>query len=55
MERVCLQCRRPEFDPRVGKIPWRMEWLLTPVFLPGEFHGQRSLAGSKGSPRVGHN
>ena len=29
----------------VGKIPWKREWLLTPVFLPGEFHGQRSLAG----------
>ena len=27
------------------KIPWRSEWLPTPVFLPGEFHGQRSLAG----------
>ena len=27
------------------KILWRREWLLTPVFLPGEFHGQRSLAG----------
>ena len=27
----------------VGKIPWRREWQLTPVFLPGEFHGQRSL------------
>ena len=27
----------------VRKIPWRREWLLTPVFLPGEFHGQRSL------------
>ena len=25
--------------------PWRREWLLTPVLLPGEFHGQRSLAG----------
>ena len=25
--------------------PWRREWLPTPVFLPGEFHGQRSLAG----------
>ena len=23
--------------------PWRREWLPTPVFLPGEFHGQRSL------------
>ena len=28
----------------VGKIPWRREKLLTPVFLPGEFQGQRSLA-----------
>ena len=43
--RICLQCRRPRFDPWVGKIPWRREWQLTPVFLPGEFHGQRSLAG----------
>ena len=32
------------FDPWVGKIPWRREWLPTPVFLPGKFHGQRSLA-----------
>ena len=29
----------------VGKIPWRREWLPTPVFCPGEFHGERSLAG----------
>ena len=29
----------------VGKIPWRRVWQPTPVFLPGEFHGQRSLAG----------
>ena len=29
----------------VGKIPWRTEWQLTPVHLPGEFHGHRSLAG----------
>ena len=33
---------RPEFDPWVQNIPWRREWLPTPVFLPGEFHGQRS-------------
>ena len=31
------------FDPWAGKIPWRREWLSTPVFLPGEFHGHRSL------------
>ena len=33
------------FDPWVGQMPWRREWQPTPVFLPGEFHGQRSLAG----------
>ena len=31
--------------PGLGRIPWRMEWQPTPVFLPGEFHEQRSLAG----------
>ena len=34
----------PRFCPWVGKIPWRRKWLPTPVFLPREFHGQRSLA-----------
>ena len=43
--RICLQCRRPDFNPWVRKIPWRREWQPTPVFLPGEFHGQRSWAG----------
>ena len=33
------------FDPWVGKIPWRRKWQLTPVFLPGESHRQRSLVG----------
>ena len=32
-----------QFDPWVGKIPWRRAWQPTPVFLPGESHGQRSL------------
>ena len=32
-------------DPWVGKIPWRRAWQHTSVFLPGESHGQRSLAG----------
>ena len=37
-----------------GKIPWRRAWQLTPVFLPRESHGQRSLAGySPQSCRVG--
>ena len=44
-KRTCLQCRRPGFDPWVRKIPWRREWLPTPVLLHGEFHGQRSLGG----------
>ena len=34
-----------QFDPWVGKILWRRAWQLTPVFLPGESHGQRRLAG----------
>ena len=33
------------FDPWVGKIPWRRAWQPSPVLLPGESHGQRSLAG----------
>ena len=40
-----IQCGRPTFNPWVGKISWRSEWLPTPVFLPKEFHGQRSLVG----------
>ena len=35
---------RRRFNPWVRTIPWRREWLLTSVFLPGKFHGQRSLA-----------
>ena len=34
-----------EFDPWVRKIPKRRKWQPTPVFLPGEFHGQRNLEG----------
>ena len=37
--------RRCRSDPLIGKIPWRRKWQLTPVFLPEESHGQRSLAG----------
>ena len=33
------------FHPWVEKIPWRRKQLPTPVFLPGKFHGQRSLGG----------
>ena len=44
-KRIHLQCRRPQFNPSVGKIPWRREWQPTPVFLLGEYPGQRSLIG----------
>ena len=37
--------REVGFDSWVGKIPWRRSWQPTPVTLPGESHGQRSLAG----------
>ena len=37
--------KRRGLDPWVGKIPWRRELQPTPVFLPGEFHGPRSLVG----------
>ena len=36
---------RHRFDPWVGTIPWRRAWQHTPVFLPGESHGQKSLVG----------
>ena len=42
------QWRRGErswFSPWFGQIPWRRAWQLTPLFLPGESHRQRSLAG----------
>ena len=44
-KKICLQCRRPGFHSWVRKIPWRRKWQPTPVFLPGEFHCQRSQAG----------
>ena len=43
--RICLWCQRPGFDPLVGKILWRRKQQPIPVFLPGKFHGQRSLEG----------
>ena len=42
---ICRRRKRLTFDSWVGKIPWRRDRLPTPGFLPGEFHGQRSLAG----------
>ena len=40
------QCRRCSFDPWVRMIPWRREQQSTPVSMPGESHGQRSLVGN---------
>ena len=37
--------KRHSFNPGVGKIPWRRVWQPTPVFSPGESHGQKSLEG----------
>ena len=45
----CRSHKRCGFDSWGGKIPWRRAWQSTPVFLPGESYGQRSLAGY--SPR----
>ena len=39
----CRRHKRLRFNPWVRKTPWRRKWQPTPVFLPGEFHGQRSL------------
>ena len=44
--------------PGSGRSPWRRAWQPTPVFLPGESHGQRSLVGYIqfiGSQGVEHN
>ena len=48
--RICLKYRRTRFNPWVRKIPWRWEWLCTPVFWPGKFH--RGSQQSMGLPRV---
>ena len=51
----CRTCKRQGYDPWVEKILWRTEWLPAPIFLPGKFHGHRSLVGySHCVGRVGH-
>jgi len=54
--RICLRCRRPRFNPWVGKIPWRKKWPPTPVFLPGEPPRPEEPGGlqSMGSQRIRH-
>ena len=49
VKNICLQCRRPGFDPWIGTIPWRRDRLPTPVFWPGKFHGLYSSWGHKES------
>ena len=47
--------QRPGFSPWVGKVPWRREWLPTPGFWPGEFHGRGAdRLQSMGWQRVRH-
>ena len=41
----CRNCRSPEFNPQARNVPWRRESQPTPVFLPEESHGQKSLEG----------
>ena len=43
--RICMKFRRHIFSPWLGKIPWKIKWLQTPVFMPRRFHFQRNLAG----------
>ena len=48
VKNLLLQCRRPrklEFDPWVGKMPWKRKWLPISVFLPEKSHGQKTLTG----------
>ena len=49
LKNLPANAKRRGFDPWVRKIPWRRAGQPTPVFLPGESHGQRSLAGSQPS------
>ena len=49
---MCLQCRKPGFNPWVGKISWRRERLSTPVFWSWEFQGLYNLWGHKESDMI---
>ena len=44
-EPACLLIQEIWIRSLIRKMPWRREWLTTPVFLPGKFHEQRSLTG----------
>ena len=47
VKKICLQYGGPEYNLWVKKIPWRKEWHPAVVFLPGQFHGEKSLAGHR--------
>ena len=58
-QRTCLPMLMQEtkgctFDPWIRKIPWRRKWQPSPVFLPGEFHGQRHQSKLSGTTDKGH-
>ena len=44
-DKASARIAETRFNPRVWKIPWRKKWQPIPVFLPGKFHGWRSLVG----------
>ena len=55
VKNLCLQRRRPTFEPWIRKIPWRREWLPTLVFLLGEFQTEEpGELQSMGGQRVRH-
>ena len=52
----CKRHKRHGFSPWIWKIAQRRKWQHTPIFLPGKFHGSRSLEGySPWGRRIGHN
>ena len=53
-QRIHLQCRRPGFDPLVGKMPWRRQRLPTPVFWPGEYWGRKKSDMTEGLSLSGY-
>ena len=56
-KKISLQCRRPGFDPWVGKIPWRRKEQPPSLFLPEESPWTEEPGGlqSMGLQKVGHN
>ena len=55
MGKICLQCRRPGLESWVRMIPWRKEWQLTSVFLPGDSMDRKAWCTTVyGLQRVGH-